>query len=255
VLAGYVTSPFILNVAYLKCRGNLSLKKDAFESMEWTYRELSLLLLLALVIVPVGIEFLLHDFLYQVFLDSLYSGTITGFVMAIVFTLGVYFIALRPHRLGWNVVGLRSISSTYWKWIIIWMVVLIAASLLILTLMDLFQIGVENRKTESLKGNMTWLTFSIGFISAAIISPIYEEIFYRGFLYKWVRMKWGVSTGIIFSSLIFTIVHIPTYNTLPVNFISGMIFAWTYEKSGSILPGIIIHGTFNGIAIILTAVA
>ncbi|PLR89340.1 CPBP family intramembrane metalloprotease [Bacillus sp. T33-2] len=223
--------------------------------MGWTYKELSLLLLLALVIVPVGIEFLLYDFLQQILQDSLYSGTITGFVMAIVFTLGVYFIALRSHRLSWNVLGLRFFSNTYWKWIIVWTVVLIAASLLILTLMELFQIGVENRKTESLKANMTWLTFSIGFISAAIISPIYEEIFYRGFLYKWVRMKWGVSTGVLFSSLIFTIVHIPTYNTLPVNFISGMIFAWTYEKSGSILPGIIIHGTFNGIAIILTALA
>ncbi|WP_235867368.1 CPBP family intramembrane glutamic endopeptidase [Priestia abyssalis] len=229
------------------------MKKDIFSSMEWTYREISLLLLLTLVIVPIGIEFLLHDFLYQVFQNSLYSGTITGFVMATVFTLGVYFISLRPHRLEWNVVGLQSFSRNYWKWMIVWTVVLIASSLLILTLMDLLQIGVENKKTESLKENMTWFTFSIGFISAAIISPIYEEIFYRGFLYKWIRIKWGVGAGISLSSLIFTIVHIPTYNTLPVNFISGVIFAWTYEKSGSILPGMIIHGTFNGIAVILTA--
>ncbi|MYL63445.1 CPBP family intramembrane metalloprotease [Bacillus hwajinpoensis] len=220
--------------------------------MEWTYRELILLLLLTLVIVPVGIEFLLHDFLYQVFLDRLYSGTITGFVMSIVFILAVYFIALKPHRLGWNVVGMCPFSRAYWKWIIVWIVVLIATSLLILILMDFLKIGLENRKTESMKVNMTWVTFIIGFISAAIISPIYEEIFYRGFLYKWFRMKWGVGAGILLSSLIFTIVHIPTYNTLPVNFISGVIFAWTYEKSGSIWPGIIIHGTFNGIAVLLT---
>ncbi|MGM0890332.1 MAG: CPBP family intramembrane glutamic endopeptidase [Bacillota bacterium] len=231
------------------------MKEDIFTSIEWKYKELILLLLLTFVIVPVGIESLLHEFLHQVLKDSLYSGTITGFVMAIVFTLGVYFIALRPHRLKWNVVGVRSFSRNYCKQIIVWMVVLIAVSLLVLTLMDLFGIEVENRKTESLKANMTWLTFSIGFISATIISPIYEEILYRGFLYKWFRMKWGVGMGILFSSLIFTIVHIPTYNTLPVNFISGMIFAWTYEKSGSIFPGIIIHGTFNGIAVSLTALA
>ncbi|WP_377890868.1 CPBP family intramembrane glutamic endopeptidase [Alkalihalobacillus sp. R86527] len=229
------------------------MKNDTFKAIEWTYSELTLLLLLTLVIVPVGIEYLLYDFLYQVFLDRLYSGTITGFVMSIVFILAVYFIALKPHSLGWNVVGLCSFSRTYWKWIIVWIVVLIATSLLLLILMDFLKIGLENRKTESMKVNMTWVTFIIGFISAAIISPIYEEIFYRGFLYKWFRMKWGVGAGIVLSSLIFTIVHIPTYNTLPVNFISGVIFAWTYEKSGSIWPGIIIHGTFNGIAVILTA--
>ncbi|RHW43616.1 CPBP family intramembrane metalloprotease [Neobacillus notoginsengisoli] len=223
--------------------------------MEWSYKELGLLLLLTLVIVPVGIEFLLHDFLLQIFQDRLYSGTATGFVMAVVFTLSVYSIAIKPKQLRWDAVGLRSFSGTYWKWMVVWTVVLIVASLLIVLLMEIFQIGIDNMKTESLKANLNWFTFSVGFISAAIISPLYEEIFYRGFLYKWFRMKWGVSTGLIISSIIFTIVHIPTYNTLPVNFISGIIFAWTYEKTGSVLPAMIIHGTFNGIAVILAAFA
>lgn len=173
--------------------------------------------------------------------------------MSIVFTLGVYFIALRPQRLAWTEVGLQSFPRTYWKWVLFWILILIIASILLVTFMDLFHIGVENAKTESLTTNMTGFTISIAFVSAAIISPIYEEIFYRGFLYKWIRLKWGVGCGIVVSSLIFTIVHIPTYNTLPVNFISGIIFAWTYEKTNSILPAILIHGTFNGIAIILTA--
>ncbi|MGG3452197.1 CPBP family glutamic-type intramembrane protease [Domibacillus aminovorans] len=33
------------------------------------------------------------------------------------------------------------------------------------------------------------------------------------------------------------------------------MFAWAYEKTHSVIPGIIIHGTFNAIAIILTAFA
>ncbi|MFS0788293.1 type II CAAX endopeptidase family protein [Shouchella sp. 1P09AA] len=229
------------------------MKTTFFSSMRWSYKELSLLLLLTLVVVPIGIEWILHDFLQQHFQNSLYAGTMTGLVMAIVFTLGVYAIALRPHQLSWHAVGLRRFSRTYWKWIIVWTIVLIVASLLIVILMDLFQVTTENKKTESLTADMNWLTFSIGFISAAIISPIYEEIFYRGFLYRWFRVKWGMWAGLLCSSFVFTIVHIPTYNTLPVNLISGLIFAWTYEKTGSILPAILIHGTFNGIAVILTA--
>ncbi|UTR06134.1 CPBP family intramembrane metalloprotease [Alkalihalobacillus sp. LMS6] len=229
------------------------MKTTFFSSMRWSYKELSLLLLLTLVIVPIGIEWVLQNFLQQLFQNSLYAGTMTGFVMAVVFTLGVYVIALRPHQLSWHAVGVRRFSQTYWKWIIVWTIVLIVASLLIVILMDLFQMSTENEKTESLTADMNWLTFSIGFISAAIISPIYEEIFYRGFLYRWFRVKWGMWAGLLCSSFIFTIVHVPTYNTLPVNFISGLVFAWTYEKTGSILPAILIHGTFNGLAVILTA--
>lgn len=228
------------------------MKENITASSKWTYKEFTLLLLLTLVFVPFFIEYLLHDFLLQVFQDRLYSGTTTAFIMAVVFTIGVYFIALKPHHLKWGEVGLCRFSKNYWKSIFFWTFILIVISCLILILMDLLHIGVENTKTESLQRNKTWFTFSIAFISAAIISPIYEEIFYRGFLYKWIKLRWGVRNGLLLSSIVFTIVHIPTYNTLPVNFISGVVFAWTYEKSGSIIPGIIIHSVLNGIAVILT---
>lgn len=228
------------------------MKKDSTASSKWTYKEFTLLLLLTLVFVPFFVEYLLHSFLLHIFKDRLYSGTATGFLMAIVFTLGVYFIALKPHHLKWFEIGLCRFTKSYWKSIIYWIFILIVTNCMILMLMYLFHIGVENTKTESLQRNITWFTFSIAFISAAIISPIYEEIFYRGFLYKWMKLRWGVRSGILFSSLIFTIVHIPTYNTLPVNFISGLVFAWTYEKSGSIIPAMIIHSVLNGIAVILT---
>lgn len=229
--------------------------KTSFHSMEWSWKELLLLLFLVLVMVPIFIENILQNALLDYFQNSLYSGTLTGFIMAIIFTAGVYFIALKPFNLSWRAVGLNGFSKGYWKWILWWTIVLIVVSIVILIIMDWLLISHENTKTESLQSNLTWMNLLIGFISAAIISPIYEEIFYRGFLYKWFRVKWGVWAGIIISSTIFTIVHIPTYNTLPVNFISSAIFAWTYEKSGSILPAIIIHGIFNGIAVLLTAIS
>ena len=57
----------------------------------------------------------------------------------------------------------------------------------------------------------------------------------------------------LISSIIFTVVHIPTYNTLPVNFLSGVVFAWLYEKTNSIfLSAMIAHALFNFIAVLLT---
>lgn len=94
----------------------------------------------------------------------------------------------------------------------------------------------ENSKTEAMQQNVTFFTVLIAFISAAVISPIYEEIFYRGFLYRWLRTRIGFIGAILLSSIIFTIVHIPTYNLMPVNFFSGIIFALAYERTNSIWP-------------------
>lgn len=222
--------------------------------MYWSWKELVLLLLITFLFVPIVIENLLHDVLYAFLEDSLYAGTITGLVMAIIFTVGVYVIALSPHNLSWRAVGFNTFHTSYWKSILSWTSLLIVVSVGIVILMELLGGTTENTKTESLQNNMGIWTILIAFVSAAIISPIYEEIFYRGFLYRWFRVKWGVPAGILLSSFVFMLVHIPTYNTLPINFLSGVIFSWAYEKTGSLYPGMIIHAVFNGIAVALTAI-
>ncbi|WP_251026314.1 CPBP family intramembrane glutamic endopeptidase [Exiguobacterium sp. s155] len=59
----------------------------------------------------------------------------------------------------------------------------------------------------------------------------------------------------IVSAGIFTLAHLPTTNTLLVNFVSGLVFAWVYERTNSIYSSMLIHGTFNGLAVLLTALA
>lgn len=221
----------------------------------WGKKELFKLLFLILIIVPFFIEYLLMDYLTNLFKNDLYSGTLIGFIMSIIFMVGLYWIALKPRQLTWKEVGLTSFPRSYWGPIIGWTLLLIIASIILVTLMSFVGVGVENSKTESVQSHLSPLTFIIAFISASIISPIYEEIFYRGFLYHWFRSRYGLLSGMMISSFIFMLVHIPNYNVLPVTFISGLLFSWTYERTGSVIPGIIIHGTFNAIAIILTAFA
>ncbi|MEM5014521.1 CPBP family intramembrane glutamic endopeptidase [Niallia taxi] len=225
-----------------------------FLKSPWTWKELIKLLILVLVIVPIFIEYQLKEYLLALFQNDLYSGTMIGLIMSIIFIHGVYFIAIRPNTLSWKEVGLRKPPVNYWKKIIGWTLVLIVISIAMVVIMEiLLGVGTENSKTASLQSRMTLLNFLIGFISATIISPLYEEIFYRGFIYRFLRSKFGIPISMLSSSFIFMIVHIPSFNTLPINFVSGLIFAWTYEKSSSIVPAIIIHAIFNGTAVILTA--
>ncbi len=221
-------------------------RNDYFQKTPWGNKELWSLLFLVLILVPFFIEYLLKGYLENVISNQLYVGTLIGFIMSIVFMIGIYVIALKPKKLSWKEVGISRFPSSYLRPIIGWTFVLIAVSVGLVMLMELL-IGVNtsNSKSQSLQSNLTILTFLIGFISAAVISPIYEELFYRGFLYRVLRSKFGVTIGMLISSTIFMLVHIPTYNTLPVNFVGGLIFSWTYEKTGSIFPAMIIHSIFN----------
>ncbi|WP_082304925.1 CPBP family intramembrane glutamic endopeptidase [Planococcus glaciei] len=221
----------------------------------WKWRDLIYMLVLVLVLVPIFIETVLFNYLLDFFQNELHAGTLNGFIMAIIFTTALYFIVLKPKEQSWKTVGLTPFPLRDWKLIAFWTIVLIVVSIVLVIGMSFIGVGTENSKTESLQSQMTLLNFTIGFVSAAIISPIYEEIFYRGFLYRFFSSRYGVLSGMLISSLIFTVVHIPTFNTLPVNFVSGLIFSWVYQKTGSILPSILIHGIFNGIAVILTAIA
>ena len=208
-----------------------------------------------LVIVPFFIEHLLLNYLTDLFQNDLYSGTLVGFIMSIIFMTGLYLIALKPKQLKWKEVGLIRFPIAYWSQIVGWTIVLMIASIILVLLMSFIGVGIDNSKTESVQNHLSPLTFLIAFVSACIISPVYEEIFYRGFLYRWLRSHYGLWVGMLGSSFIFMIVHIPTYNVLPVSFMSGLLFSWTYEKTGSVIPAMIIHGAFNAIALFLTVFA
>lgn len=219
----------------------------------WTWRELVALLALEFVFVMIVIKYALQS-LYEKWLENtLYSGTLTGLTIAITLLLGLYFVALRPNKRSWADVGVKGFPvKDGWR-IVLWILVLILSSVTAVYLTSFFGNTVDNSKTESLQQNVTSMTIIISIVSAGIVSPVYEEIFYRGFIYRWLRTRVSMSWAIVISSLIFTFAHFPTMNAMPVNFISGIVFAWAYERTGSVVPGMIVHGVFNTIAVLLTA--
>ncbi|WP_289355499.1 type II CAAX endopeptidase family protein [Paenibacillus sp. S-12] len=222
------------------------------KSDPWTWREMLALQALEFVFVIVVIKYPLQQLYVEWFDNTLYAGTLTGLTIAITLILGTYFIALRPKSLSWVDVGVRAFPARVWWKIIGWILLLIIFSLAAVYLTSLLGNTVENSKTESLKQNVTLFTLFLGIVSAGIISPVYEEIFYRGFIYRWLRTRVGMGGAILISALIFTAAHYPTTNAMPVNFIGGVIFAWAYERTGSVVPAILVHSFTNTIGVLLT---
>ena len=108
----------------------------------------------------------------------------------------------------------------------------------------------------------------LGLLAAAIVAPISEELFYRGFATTaWMR-SFGARRAIIEGGLFFAFVHVLTLSgsdfdhagraavvafgsRIPVAFALG----WIFVSRRSLAASIGLHATFNGLLVILAAMA
>ena len=79
---------------------------------------------------------------------------------------------------------------------------------------------------------------------AAIAGPIMEEIFFRGFMYNAIKKHIGVFWGILITASIFSFLHAHVVGFMPI-MILGILLAYLYEKTGSLIPSITVHITHN----------
>jgi membrane protease YdiL (CAAX protease family) len=97
-------------------------------------------------------------------------------------------------------------------------------------------------------------TQGIGFLLTlfvgAVIAPVAEEIFFRGFLYGGLRRRIGILGAMLVSSVFFTALHLSLELFVPI-FVLGLFLAWLYEYTGSLYPGILLHASNNAISLIL----
>lgn len=96
---------------------------------------------------------------------------------------------------------------------------------------------------------------SIGFLALTIaVTPFAEEVFFRGFLFRWMTGHHRVWLAALISSVLFGIAHI-----LPPQAISATLMAlvlcWLYWRTGSVWPAIVAHATNNVLGIVLGAAA
>lgn len=90
----------------------------------------------------------------------------------------------------------------------------------------------------------------VNFIAVGLIGPVVEEIFFRGLIYTRMRKSMNVTAAIIISSLLFGFAHGEIIWILSA-FSFGVVLAWIFEKTGSLLPCITIHVVNNILSLIL----
>jgi membrane protease YdiL (CAAX protease family) len=83
-----------------------------------------------------------------------------------------------------------------------------------------------------------------------VLVPIGEEVFFRGFLYGTLR-RWGIPAATLLSALFFGAVHQQIVHFLPIA-VLGVILAVLYERTGSLVPAVIVHAVNNIVATLST---
>lgn len=88
---------------------------------------------------------------------------------------------------------------------------------------------------------------ALSVIALAVLTPVAEEVFFRGFLMRGFVNRWGVVAGIVLSAAVFACLHFQPAVILPV-FVTGLLLGSLYWQTGSIWPCIGVHAAQNLIA-------
>lgn len=94
-------------------------------------------------------------------------------------------------------------------------------------------------------------TVPVQVLLIVIAAPISEEVCFRGMLFGGLRERWPRLIAALLSALIFGGLHAITgISAVPVLAVFGFILALLYEKTGSIVPGILLHMLNNSVALL-----
>jgi hypothetical protein len=101
---------------------------------------------------------------------------------------------------------------------------------------------------EWFDADLVWATPSLTAVSLVeyvIFAPLFEELAFRGLLFAILRRKFRFLPAALMSAGIFGVAH--GYGLVGLLSVcwSGVLWAWIYEKTGSLLPGILAHAINN----------
>lgn len=200
------------------------------------------LLFLGLVVSKIGID--------QPSLVALLTSLILGLVILCAVTL----IGLLPYQVSPITLGITPLGAPRVKVVVMTLVVLglsLGATGLYAALVQ--SIGIKILQPPEIPPGIVLpgLGAALTFIALAVWTPFTEEVFFRGFVFAGLSRRLGSTGAIIVSALIFSLFHV-AYGVLIPIFITGVLLAWLYRRTGSLWPSIVAHAGQNAIALIAT---
>jgi uncharacterized protein len=96
-------------------------------------------------------------------------------------------------------------------------------------------------------------------IMSVTLAPLFEETIFRGYLYPVVARSFGVVPGVILTGLLFGLMHASQLGgNLPqvaLIVMVGIVFTAARAKTGNVLPGYLLHVSYNSFIAIAFLIA
>jgi membrane protease YdiL (CAAX protease family) len=123
-------------------------------------------------------------------------------------------------------------------------------SALLQSLLDL--VGVRQTQIHELAWirDLDLAGFAAVFLVGAIGAPVAEELYFRGYVFAAYLRQKGPLVAYVLSGVVFATLHLNLEALLPI-FVLGLVFAWMYRRSGSVIPPITAHALNNGLAFLI----
>lgn len=96
------------------------------------------------------------------------------------------------------------------------------------------------------------MTNDYGYFVLCLLTPFVEEMVFRGAILR--TLLGSVSNhwvAILISAALFAVVH-PNPAQMPHALLMGLLLGWMYYRTGSILPGVVLHWVNNTVAYAVT---
>lgn len=224
----------------------------------WNWKDVALIGFGAVVIFIVGFAAL------TILLRSLQDGLDLGVGPTMLMSAGlgllegvaligsVYLLGLRRRRFDWSAVGINPPRRG-------WMTTAVLLGLVVIPLSGLIAYGIqlalgrapENPQLPFLAPEgFSWFGAISMLVFGGLVGPFAEELLFRGVIYTWLRDRWNVWLANLASSLLFGILH-GEVSVAGAAFVLGIILAWSYERSRSLWPPVLIHVLNNSAKIVL----
>jgi len=109
-------------------------------------------------------------------------------------------------------------------------------------------LGLTTHWTEWFDRDLVWgppALVGLTLFDTVVLTPVFEEIVFRGLLFATLRRRFGTSVAAVLSAAIFAVAHGYGVLGFAAVFWSGLLWAWAYDRTGSLLPSMAAHAVDN----------
>lgn len=181
------------------------------------------------------------EILLKIQLNILISQTIAN-IMFLIIMIPVFILLRKKYKLVYEKLEYRSL---------IYMIPLaISLSLSLNIILGFILTNIEsNEVSNSLLEISENISIYISVFIVGLITPITEEILFRGFMYDGIKLVSNKYVAIILTAMIFAITHGNIEQGIYA-LVVGLFFGYILEKYKNILYTIVIHCAMNGVVAI-----